>query len=92
MIPRIGDEVLVKYLNGDSDQHDCGRAYLGIFSDISSEEKWRLTANQINSLSYTKSWHNSEKIILSTLENNDSGKEAIVKDIANILIRNNVTS
>lgn len=62
------------------------------FSDISSEEKWRLTANQINSLSYTKSWHNSEKIILSALENNDSRKEAIVEDIANILIRNNVTS
>ena len=66
--------------------------YLGIFSDISSEEKWRLTENQINSLSYTKSWHNSEKIILSKLENNDSGKESIVEDIANILIRNNVTS
>ena len=42
--------------------------------------------------SYTKSWHNSEKIILSALENNDSGKEAIVENIANILIRNNVTS
>ncbi len=66
--------------------------YLGIFSDISSEEKWGLTANQINSLSYTKSWHNSEKIILSALENNDSEKESIVEDIANILIRNNVTS
>ena len=66
--------------------------YLGIFSDISSEEKWRLTENQINSLSYTKSWHNSEKIILSKIENNDSGKESIVEDIANILIRNNVTS
>ena len=42
--------------------------------------------------SYTKSWHNSEKIILSTLENNDFRKESIVEDIANILIRNNVTS
>ena len=122
-------------------------------TEILPEEKWRLTANQINSLSYarayhlvhkfckhflaipsvyekysvqelhkhiikvvnlcfkykitetylmqeltrlyfsyTKSWHNSEKIILSALENNDSGKEAIVEDIANILIRNNVTS
>ena len=122
-------------------------------TEILPEEKWRLTANQINSLSYarayhlvhkickhflaipsvyekysvqelhkhiikvvnlcfkykitetylmqeltklyfsyTKSWHNSEKIILSALENNDSGKESIVEDIANILIRNNVTS